>query len=128
MDPATGRARKTRADRRSPARERRTGSPVVPHAGMGRRRFSVTLRQASRRSWRIDQRQPVRVHFLIYPGTLQAKLLHLVATKLQASLVVNGELPQHGLAAEEAEDDVFLALARHAVAVRGTTAQGRVRP
>lgn len=74
-----------------------------------------TVRQASRRSWRIGQRQPVEVHFLVYAGTLQARALHLMASKLQASLAVEGELPEDGLAAGEAEEDFLLALAREAV-------------
>ncbi|MCZ7579112.1 MAG: hypothetical protein M5U18_19545 [Dehalococcoidia bacterium] len=48
--------------------------------------YSVyTMRQASRRSWRIGQRRPVRVIYLAYRGTLQAQALTLVAKKLKAS-------------------------------------------
>ena len=57
-----------------------------------------TMRQASRRSWRIGQTQPVQVVFMAYRNTLQADALQLVAKKLQSSLAVEGELP-------EAEDD-----------------------
>ena len=45
--------------------------------------YSVyTLRQASRRSWRIGQTQPVQVVYLAYRQTLQADALTLVAKKL----------------------------------------------
>ncbi|MCC7368784.1 MAG: hypothetical protein IT306_10200 [Chloroflexi bacterium] len=76
--------------------------------------YSVyVLRQASRRSWRIGQRHPVEVTFLTYAGTLQAEALALVAAKTRASLMVEGELPEDGLAALEGDGgDVYLALAR----------------
>ena len=47
--------------------------------------YSVyTLRQASRRSWRIGQTRPVQVVYLAYRQTLQADALTLVAKKLQS--------------------------------------------
>ena len=47
--------------------------------------YSVyTMRQASRRSWRIGQREPVQVVFMAYRNTLQADALQLVAKKLQS--------------------------------------------
>ena len=80
--------------------------------------YSVyTMRQASRRSWRIGQTEPVQVVFMAYRNTLQADALTLVARKLQSSLAVEGELPEDGLAAYGDEgDDLMLALAREIVA------------
>ena len=80
--------------------------------------YSVyTMRQASRRSWRIGQTQPVQVVFMAYRNTLQADALKLVAKKLQSSLAVEGELPEDGLAAYGDDgDDLMLALARKIVA------------
>ncbi|MCY3886085.1 MAG: hypothetical protein OXG19_00005, partial [Chloroflexi bacterium] len=80
--------------------------------------YSVyTMRQASRRSWRIGQTQPVQVVFMAYRNTLQADALKLVAQKLQSSLAVEGELPADGLAAHGDDgDDLMLALARKIVA------------
>ncbi len=80
--------------------------------------YSVyTMRQASRRSWRIGQSEPVQVVFMAYRNTLQADALKLVAKKLQSSLAVEGELPEDGLAAYGDEgDDLMLALARKIVA------------
>ncbi len=79
--------------------------------------YSVyTLRQASRRSWRIGQTRPVQVVYLAYRQTLQADALTLVAKKLQSSLAVEGELPEEGLAAYGDDgDDLLLALARQIV-------------
>ena len=76
--------------------------------------YSVyTMRQASRRSWRIGQRLPVRVVYLAYRGTLQTQALTLVAKKLQASLAVEGELTEDGLASfGDDGEDLLLALAR----------------
>ncbi|HXH20629.1 MAG TPA: helicase-related protein [Dehalococcoidia bacterium] len=76
--------------------------------------YSVyTMRQASRRSWRIGQRLPVRVVYFAYRGTLQAQALALVAKKLQASLAVEGELVEEGLASfGDDGDDLLMALAR----------------
>ena len=81
--------------------------------------YSVyTMRQASRRSWRIGQTEPVQVVFMAYRNTLQADALKLVAKKLQSSLAVEGELPEDGLAAYGDDgDDLMLALARKIVAV-----------
>ncbi|MCY4620194.1 MAG: hypothetical protein OXD50_16850, partial [Chloroflexi bacterium] len=76
--------------------------------------YSVyTMRQASRRSWRIGQTQPVKVVFMAYRNTLQADALKLVAQKLQSSLAVEGDLPEDGLAAYgDTGDDLMMALAR----------------
>jgi hypothetical protein len=79
--------------------------------------YSVyTMRQASRRSWRIGQTRPVKVVFMAYRNTLQADALKLVAQKLQSSLAVEGELPEDGLAGYgDSGDDLMMALARKLV-------------
>ncbi|MEW6542448.1 MAG: DEAD/DEAH box helicase [Nitrospirota bacterium] len=56
-----------------------------------------TLRQAARRSWRIGQSQPVKVTFLCYESTMQSIAIYLIAKKLEAALLVEGDLPE-GLA------------------------------
>ncbi len=80
--------------------------------------YSVyTMRQASRRSWRIGQTEPVKVVFMGYRNTLQADALKLGAQKLQSSLAVEGELPEDALAAYGDDgDDLMFALARKLVA------------
>jgi hypothetical protein len=71
------------------------------------------MRQASRRSWRIGQRREVEVTHLVYRGTLQAEALALMSSKMRSSLMIEGDLPEDGLAALECNDqDVMLALAR----------------
>ena len=79
--------------------------------------YSVyTMRQASRRSWRIGQHRPVKVVFMAYRNSLQADDLKLVAKKLQSSLDGEGELPEDGLAAYGDDgDDLLLALAHKIV-------------
>jgi len=75
--------------------------------------YSVyTLRQASRRSWRIGQNQPVKVYFMAYQETLQDRGLHLIAAKIRSALAVEGELPDSGLSALNQDQDFFLQLAR----------------
>ena len=71
------------------------------------------MRQASRRSWRIGQRRPVRVVYLAYRASLQAQALTLVAKKLKASLAVEGELGGDGLSTfGDDGEDLLMALAR----------------
>ena len=96
-----------------------TGLDLVdfPTICWGETDYSVyTMRQASRRSWRIGQTRPVKVVFMSYRNTLQAEALKLVARKLQSSLAVEGELPEDGLAAYGDDgDDIMMALARKIV-------------
>jgi hypothetical protein len=58
-----------------------------------------TLRQASRRSWRIGQKHPCRVYYLYYKETMQARAMALMAQKLDASLALEGQFSAEGLAA-----------------------------
>ena len=51
------------------------------------------LRQASRRSWRIGQKHPVKVKFLAYAGTMQENCLRLMGRKLLVSLAMEGKFP-----------------------------------
>jgi hypothetical protein len=62
-----------------------------------------TLRQASRRSWRIGQKHPCRVYYLYYRETMQARAMALMAQKLDASLALEGQFSVEGLAAMSAE-------------------------
>jgi hypothetical protein len=69
------------------------------------------LRQASRRSWRIGQKEPVNVHHLYYKGTIQEKAITLNVKKMRAALLTEGELIE-GKLVEEFEEDGLLALAK----------------
>lgn len=62
-----------------------------------------SLRQASRRSWRIGQRHPCRVYYLYYRESMQARAMALMAQKLDASLALEGQFSAEGLAAMSAD-------------------------
>src|SRR5207249_11676456 len=78
-----------------------------------------TLRQASRRSWRIGQRSNVNVKFFYYAGTMQETCLRLMGKKLLVSLAMEGKFSSEGLQAIEEGDDVLMAMARELVTERG---------
>jgi hypothetical protein len=58
-----------------------------------------TLRQASRRAWRIGQKQTCKVRYFYYEGTMQARALALMGSKMQASKALEGRFDEGGLAA-----------------------------
>jgi hypothetical protein len=99
------------------------GNPILVQTGLDLLDFPTiifyqtgysifTLRQASRRSWRIGQDKPVRIHYLHYRGTMQERALELVGKKLSASLAIEGKLTADGLASMSAGEDMTLMLAR----------------
>jgi hypothetical protein len=77
------------------------------------------LRQASRRSWRIGQKQPVRVKYMAYAGTMQENCLRLMGRKLLVSLAMEGKFASHGLQALDDDDDMLTAMARELVTQKG---------
>jgi hypothetical protein len=77
------------------------------------------LRQASRRSWRIGQRLPVKVKFLHYAETMQESCLRLMGKKLLVSLAMEGKFSSEGLQAINEEDDILMAMARELVTEKG---------
>jgi len=87
------------------------GFPTVVFYQCG---YSIyTLRQASRRSWRITQKEPVQVYYLTYAGTMQTRAMKLIASKLETSLAIEGELTDKGLAAlAETSDSMTKQLAK----------------
>ena len=78
-----------------------------------------TLRQASRRSWRIGQRRPVRVKFLCYEGTMQTACLRLMGKKLLVALTMEGKFAGEGLQTIDEDDDMLSAMARELVQRNG---------
>lgn len=80
---------------------------------------TYVLRQASRRSWRIGQKRPVRVGFLTYAGTAQESCLRLMGKKLLVSLAMEGKLQAEGLQSIDEDDDVLTAMARELVTRQG---------
>ncbi len=77
------------------------------------------LRQASRRSWRIGQRLPVKVKFLHYAETMQESCLRLMGKKLLVSLAMEGKFSSEGLQAINDEDDILMSMARELVTEKG---------
>lgn len=72
-----------------------------------------TFRQASRRSWRINQTAPrVEVYILYFKGTMQARAIKLMASKLAAATLVEGSFSDEGLAAMSDCSDMTSQLAR----------------
>ena len=75
-----------------------------------------SLQQAARRSWRIGQKQPVRVIYLGYAGTSQMTCLGLMAKKITVSQSTSGDVPESGLdVLNQDGDSVEVALARQLV-------------
>lgn len=72
-----------------------------------------TLRQASRRSWRINQTAPrVEVYMLYYAGTMQAKAMKLMASKLAVAGIIEGTFSEEGLAAMSDVKDMTSQMAK----------------
>jgi hypothetical protein len=78
-----------------------------------------TLRQASRRSWRIGQRNNVNVKFFYYAETMQEACLRLMGKKLLVSLAMEGKFASDGLQAIDEGDDILMAMARELVTEKG---------
>lgn len=69
--------------------------PTIIHYQAGYK--LTTLRQSSRRSWRIGQNQPVRVYFMAYENTAQDSALRLLGDKMEASMAIEGRFSEEGL-------------------------------
>jgi hypothetical protein len=78
-----------------------------------------TLRQASRRSWRIGQRYDVRVKFVTYPGTMQETCLRLMGKKMLVALMMEGKFSGEGLQSLDTDEDLMTAMARELVEKAG---------
>jgi hypothetical protein len=63
-----------------------------------------TMRQASRRAWRIGQRKDCKVFYLYYGGTLQARAMALMGKKMEAAQALEGKLSAEGLASMAGEE------------------------
>jgi superfamily II DNA or RNA helicase len=76
-----------------------------------------TLRQSSRRSWRINQKAPrIEVYFTYYEGTMQNRAIRLMASKLAVAGIIEGNFTDEGLAAMSDCADMTTALARELTA------------
>ena len=74
-----------------------------------------TMRQASRRSWRLSQTKDIEVYFLYYNGTIQEQAISLMATKLQAAQTLEGNFSEEGLKAMSQNDDMLTQIANNVV-------------
>ena len=74
-----------------------------------------TMRQASRRSWRLSQSKDIEVYFLYYNGTIQEQAISLMATKLQAAQTLEGNFSEEGLKAMSQNDDMLTQIANNVV-------------
>ena len=81
-----------------------------------------TLRQASRRSWRIGQRNAVRVKFVTYTGTMQETCLRLMGKKMLVALMMEGKFSGEGLQSLDTDEDLMSAMARELVEKAGVGA------
>lgn len=76
-----------------------------------------TLRQASRRSWRINQTATkVEVYMLYYANTMQAKTMKLMASKLAVAGIIEGTFSEEGLAAMSDVRDMTSQMAKELAA------------
>ena len=86
--------------------------------GQTLQRLPDTLQQASRRSWRIGQKNDVRIYFLGYAGSAQIQCLQLMAKKIAVSQSTSGDMPDSGLdVLNQGGDSVEVALAKQLAAV-----------
>ena len=74
-----------------------------------------TMRQASRRSWRLSQTKDIQVYFFYYYGTIQEQALALMATKLQAAQTIEGNFSEEGLKAMSNNEDMLTQIANNVV-------------
>src|SRR6516162_6546875 len=63
-----------------------------------------TMRQASRRAWRIGQRKDCKVIYLYFGGTLQARAMALMGKKMEAAQALEGKFSAEGLASMAGEE------------------------
>ncbi|GHU93079.1 hypothetical protein FACS1894208_01850 [Clostridia bacterium] len=72
-----------------------------------------SLRQSSRRSWRINQTAPrIEVYFLYYRNTMQHRAMRLMASKLSVASIIEGNISDEGLAAMSECADMTTLLAK----------------
>ena len=69
---------------------------------------TFTIRQASRRSWRLGQTAECRIYYLYYADTMQERAIELVAKKLNSATALDGKLSSEGLNAMADDDDAFI--------------------
>lgn len=81
-----------------------------------------TLKQASRRSWRIGQRDDVKVMFMAYENTPQHKALELIGAKVAAANSLEGRLSGDDDLSSMADEDDNIQLALAKAILKGESA------
>ena len=74
-----------------------------------------TMRQASRRSLRLNQSHDVTVYILYFKDTVQENMLSLMANKLRAAMAVEGKFSEEGLNAIGDTDSILTQLANNLI-------------
>ncbi|WP_296302654.1 helicase-related protein, partial [Gilliamella sp.] len=80
--------------------------------------FNVyTLQQAAKRSFRIGQKNDVKVIYLGYENSAQTSCLKLMAKKIAVSQSTSGDMPESGLDILNSDDEsIEMALAKQLIA------------
>ena len=71
-----------------------------------------TMRQASRRAWRLMQPKECKVFYGYYQDTMQEKAMELMGKKLLAAEALEGKFSSEGLVAMAGDDGIEMAMAR----------------
>ena len=87
-----------------------------------------TLRQASRRSWRIGQKHDCTTLYLYYGDSAQETAIGVMASKLVAAEAIEGKFSDGGLADESVDEDVAMTVARQMADNIKAVVQAKYRP
>jgi len=85
-----------------------------------------TLKQASRRSWRIGQTEDIKVIFMAYANTPQHKALELIGAKIMAANSLEGKFSGEEDLSSLGEDDTNLQLALAKSIMNGDTGSKKI--
>lgn len=72
-----------------------------------------TMRQASRRSWRLSQKHAITVYFMYYEDSVQEQALSLMANKLAAAQSMEGKFSEEGLRAMSNNQSILTQIANN---------------
>ncbi len=83
----------------------------------------ATMMQASRRHYRLNQKEECRTYWMAYEGTLQSAALQIMAAKQVAAAAIQGKFSADGLAAMAQGVDARILLAKKLVEDDNSSAQ-----
>lgn len=95
-----------------------TGLDLIPFTSivfyqLGYKLF--TMRQASRRSMRLNQTHDVKVYFLYYKETIQEETLSLMASKMKAAKALEGKFDEEAFTAMASDENILAKVASNVV-------------